>query len=259
MFEHYTEAKTAKLPKWVRLILIASVVLHGLALLAFIIHGWWSIEKLALPKEGVAIAVSAPPPAPPPAKKGSRNPKKKKTNTKKVIKKKPSEMTQSVKLDKPIETAAPDIDSEEYGDPNGSENGVAWSTCTGPACDPNSPLVNAPPPPPPEPVKKEEPKIVPQVALEQQRIAGNKHVVPSDSDKLAIKRAGQSRVVTTVKMCLSSGGTVNRVDMLKSSGYPAYDQKIKSTMRTWKYKPFRVNGKAVPVCTSVTFIYNQKN
>jgi hypothetical protein len=26
----------------------------------------------------------------------------------------------------------------------------------------------------------------------------------------------------------------------------------------WRYKPYNVNGKPVPVCTAVTFIYSQK-
>ena len=47
--------------------------------------------------------------------------------------------------------------------------------------------------------------------------------------------------------------------MLKSTGFPAYDNKILSKMRgEWRYKPYMVNGKAVPVCTAVTFIYSQK-
>ena len=44
-----------------------------------------------------------------------------------------------------------------------------------------------------------------------------------------------------------------------SSGFPAYDQKIQREMRNWKYRPFMVNGKAAPVCTAVTFIYQQKS
>ncbi len=255
MFEHYTEAKQRKLPKWVWLILIVSISIHVIVIMAVVIRGWWQIEKLALPKGGVAIAVSAPPPAPPPAKKGSRHKHKQKTD-KKVVKRKPSETTQPIKLDKPLE--ATDIDSDVEGDPDGDENGVDWLTCTGPACDPNSPLINAPPPPPPPTKHEEPPQIVPQVALEQQRLSGDKNIVPDDSTKLKIKRDGLTRVVTTVKMCLSSGGTVTDLNMLKSSGYPAYDSTIKLTMRRWKYRPFKVNGKAVPVCTSVTFIYNQK-
>ncbi len=257
MFEHYTEAKTKKLPKWVWLILIVSASIHVIVIMAIVIRGWWQIEKLALPKGGVAIAISAPPPAPPPAKKGTRNKNKPKTD-KKVVKRKPSETTQPVKLDKPLE-ATTDIDSDVEGDPDGSENGVAWSTCTGPACDPNSPLINAPPPPPPETKQEEPPQVVPQQAVEQQRLSGDKNIVPDDTTKLAIKRDGLARVVTTVKMCLSSSGSVSKLDLLKSSGYPAYDSLIKSTMRRWKYRPFKVNGKAVPVCTAVTFIYNQKS
>jgi hypothetical protein len=30
-------------------------------------------------------------------------------------------------------------------------------------------------------------------------------------------------------------------------------------MRTWRYRPFMVNGRRVPVCTSVTFIYRQSS
>ena len=26
----------------------------------------------------------------------------------------------------------------------------------------------------------------------------------------------------------------------------------------WRYRPYNVNGKAVPVCTAVTFIYSQR-
>ena len=257
MFEHYTEAKQQHLPRWAYLTLVAAIGLHVLGLGGFWVYGWWKIDKLELPKEGVAIAVSAPPPAPPPAKKGSR--KKKPVDKKVPVKKKPSELTQTVKLDKPVEAQEADIDSDVEGDPDGHEDGVSWSTCTGPACDPNSPLLNNPPPPPPKVEKAEEPQIVPQVALEQQRLSGEKNIKPDDQTKLAIKRDGKTRVVTTVKMCLSGGGTVNKVQMLKSSGYPAYDSQIKSTMRGWKYRPFMVNGRAVPVCTSVTFIYNQRN
>ena len=46
--------------------------------------------------------------------------------------------------------------------------------------------------------------------------------------------------------------------MLKSTGFPAYDSKIQSKIRgEWRYEPYNVNGKAVPVCTAVTFIYSR--
>lgn len=256
MFENYTTSKQKQLPRYAVVAMIISISSLVLALGSFWVYGWWKIVKLELPKEGVAIAVSAPPPAPPPAKKGSK--KKKPVDKKIPVKKKPTDLTQTVKLDKPADSQEADIDSDVEGNPDGHENGVDWSDCTGPACDPNSPLLGDPPPPP-KVEKVEEPQAVPQVALEQQRLSGEKNIKPDDTTKLSIKRDGKTRVLTTVKMCLSAGGVVSKLQMLKSSGYPAYDSQIKSTMRGWKYRPFMVNGRAVPVCTSVTFIYNQRN
>ena len=46
-------------------------------------------------------------------------------------------------------------------------------------------------------------------------------------------------------------------NMLKSTGFGAYDSKIQSEMRSWRYRPYMMNGRAVPVCTAVTFIYSQ--
>ena len=57
-------------------------------------------------------------------------------------------------------------------------------------------------------------------------------------------------------MCLTASGSVKSVKILKRSGFPGWDSKIKGKMRMWKYKPYRVNGKAIPVCTSVTFKYD---
>ena len=45
---------------------------------------------------------------------------------------------------------------------------------------------------------------------------------------------------------------------LKSSGVPDYDKLLVTTiLGTWKYKPVLVNGRPVPICSAVTFIYKQ--
>ena len=64
--------------------------------------------------------------------------------------------------------------------------------------------------------------------------------------------------VAVVKMCLNARGSVDRLAILKTSGYPGYDAKLKAHMQTWQYRPFRVNGKPVRVCTAVTFIYRPR-
>jgi TonB family protein len=109
-----------------------------------------------------------------------------------------------------------------------------------------------PPPPPPRTVK---PHIVPQVALRSLMIRGQRKIVPGLTTKKKIDRSGKRRIIAVVKMCLGTGGRVSRLQVLKSSGFPAYDRKIERTMKMWRYRPFKVNGKAVPVCTAVTFIY----
>src|SRR5947209_4094636 len=90
--------------------------------------------------------------------------------------------------------------------------------------------VAPPPPPPPTP-------------LEGSRIAGEKMISPDDVTKTEIQRSGKDRVIGSFKLCLTIGGDISNVNMLKSTGFPAYDNKILSTIRgTWRYKPYNVNG-----------------
>jgi len=96
-------------------------------------------------------------------------------------------------------------------------------------------------------------------ALDALRIAGDKNILPEDVTKTEISRSGKDRLVGTFKLCLTLEGNISAVNLLKSTGFPAYDSKIQSKIRgEWRYRPFMVNGKPTPVCTAVTFIYNQK-
>ncbi len=116
--------------------------------------------------------------------------------------------------------------------------------------------VGAPPPPPPPPPMP--PQNIPPTLLEGSRIAGDKYIQPTDLTKVAIMQAGRNKLVGSFKLCVTTQGDVMSVSQLKSTGFPDYDQKILTEMRTnWRYRPYLVNGKAVPVCTAVTFIYSQ--
>jgi hypothetical protein len=106
--------------------------------------------------------------------------------------------------------------------------------------------------PPPPPLRNVAPG-----ALEQLRIAGSKLIVPDDPTKTAIQAAGSRRVIGSFKLCVSTDGATD-VSILKSTGIPAYDQTIMSQIRgEWRYRPFVLDGQAVPVCSAVTFIYSQ--
>jgi hypothetical protein len=113
-----------------------------------------------------------------------------------------------------------------------------------------------PPPPPPLPPVA---KVLPTL-LEGYRVAGTKAIVPDDVTKAAISRSGMEKTISAFKLCLAIDGAINSVTILKSSGFAEYDQKIVRTIQgEWKYKPYTVDGKPVPVCTAVTFIYSQKS
>ncbi len=254
MFDNYVGAKTQKRRKWVTVLVSVSVALHVVVVLVLLIRGFWVIDKLSPPKRELALAVAPPPPQPPPPPKAS---KKKKIDKKVVKRVKPKDTTQPVEK----KDDEPDVEIEIIDDDEGVEGGVEGGVAGGVVGGvvggtleglPGGMIEKAPPPPPPQ-----KPKIVPQVAIEQKRIAGEKQIIPDEGTKLQIKRDGKTQIVSTVKMCLSNGGSVSSLKVLKSSGYPNYDRKIQSKMREWKYKPFVVNGKPVPVCTSVTFIYRQ--
>ena len=83
-------------------------------------------------------------------------------------------------------------------------------------------------------------------------------IVPDDVTKTEIQRSGKDKIVGSYKLCISVDGAVTTINQLKSTTFPAYDSKIQREMRSWKYRPYMVNGRAVPVCTAVTFIYSQK-
>ncbi|HLU64838.1 MAG TPA: energy transducer TonB [Kofleriaceae bacterium] len=245
MFDNYVGAKLAKRSKWVSILIGLSIILHAGAGGALVIRSFWVIEKLDPPDTELALAAPPPPPPPPPA--GSSKPK---TEVKKSVKKvKETVQPDQNKKPEPEESAE---DSSDEGVEGGVEGGVAGGVVGGVLGGVEGGVLGgvgeAPPP------KVEEPKIVPQQAIEASRISGEKNIQPPNDVATQISRSGKD-AVGVVKMCLSAGGSVSKLQVLKSTGYPSYDNRIKSKMREWKYKPFRVNGKAVPVCTSVTFIY----
>lgn len=114
-------------------------------------------------------------------------------------------------------------------------------------------LIGPPPPPPTAPAPS---VTVPPSLLESLRVAGSKVIVPDPPTKATMLQSSKTRVVASMKLCIDDKGTVTSVSQLKSSGYPAYDRKITSEMRQWIYNPYKQNGRAVPVCTAVSFIYD---
>ena len=111
---------------------------------------------------------------------------------------------------------------------------------------------------PPVTTPSRPPQNVAPATLEALRISGNKLIEPDSTTKTAIQASGRNRVIGSFKMCLTAEGAVDTVSPLKSTGFPAYDQTIMGRIGAeWRYRPFMLDGRAVPVCTAVTFIFSQ--
>jgi serine/threonine-protein kinase len=121
------------------------------------------------------------------------------------------------------------------------------------------PVVAAVTPPPVAASNAAAPQVIPANALDANRLSGDKNIIPDTATQGAITRAGNDKLVTSYKLCLTAEGAINTVALLKSSGFPAYDDKILATIRKdWRFRPFTVSGKATPVCTAIRFMYQQK-
>jgi TonB family protein len=116
-------------------------------------------------------------------------------------------------------------------------------------------VLTAPPPPPPPAAG---PKVVAPSLLEAQRISGTRDIAPDAKTRAAIVASGKQRAIAVAKVCLDAAGAVARIQVLKASGFPAWDEAIDAGVRAWKFEPFMVDGAAAPVCSAVTFLHNAK-
>lgn len=244
MFGNFTAAQYRKAPPWAGPVLAAAAVLHIVIFVAMWAKTIWDLEQLEKPKVSIDLAVAPPPPPPPPPPPGGAKPRDVQITPKKL---KVKELVQPTKVDKPV-AATPEESGDPAGEEGGEEGGVAGGVAGG--------VVGAPPPPPAPPPA---PQNVPPTMLEGSRIAGDKLIAPDDVTKVEIQRSGKDRIVGSFKLCLTVDGTIDKVSVIKPTGFQAYDTKITNKIRSdWRYRPYVVNGKAVPVCTAVTFIYSQR-
>jgi hypothetical protein len=115
---------------------------------------------------------------------------------------------------------------------------------------------------PPPPSRTTRPPLVlargsKHALVEGKRIAGVKNIVPDDETKSEIAASRVRRVTGAFRVCLDDTGRVESVLPTRSTGFAAYDRKLLAGIWQWAYSPYLVDNTPVPVCTGVTFIYNQ--
>jgi len=113
-------------------------------------------------------------------------------------------------------------------------------------------------PAPPSRTKKRPLVLATSKLLEGKRIAGTKAIIPDDQTKMVIQRSGGGPVVAAFRVCIDEAGAVESVLPIRSSGLASYDAKLLAGIHGWRYSPYMIDDQPVPVCTHVTFIYNQR-
>jgi len=271
MFDAYVsqDANKNRRRRWVGVVVTGSVLAHLVVVIAVMVAGMWKVEKNPYKGNGDILVrtfhagVAAPPPL------GSKQIKKK--QKKQLIKKRLVKNRQPTKQRASLKIEQSDGGGEGPGRPDGKIGGTgddpnaevtSLTACKpGDICGkgiPNVPSVDVITCPGPHPsCKPKRTKIVAANMISGSRISGTSRILPPDAIKARIANEDKTQVVGAVLMCLSSTGGVSKAKMVRSTGYNAYDQKILHNVRRWRYRPYKVNGTAVPVCTSITFVYRQ--
>ena len=93
--------------------------------------------------------------------------------------------------------------------------------------------------------------------MSARRVSGDVLIHPTDKVKTAIQRAGLRSVVGSFTLCINANGEVDEVIPDRPTGIPSYDHDLIEGIKTWKYRPYTRQGKAIPVCTGAAFVYSQ--
>lgn len=106
-----------------------------------------------------------------------------------------------------------------------------------------------PSPTPPAPAAQ---SVAPN-ALERLRLTGTKQIEPDATTRAEMIAAGRLSVLASIRLCVNARGRVSSTTLHKSSGFPAYDQRILREAGRWTYRPYLIAKTPVDVCTNVSF------
>ena len=268
LFAHLLTPPTRR--RWPRVVIGLSILGHAGVLAGLIAAGMWQIDKLRLERTAVVTASSfgipgpaAAPAALPPAVRRRESPSTT-TQKRRVAVAQPVDDAQ-------IEQSIDDGGGDPAGSDDGGDDGVpggvgsigAPGLCAKPPCDVATGGLTVLPTcenggKTGKECEAHETSILDPDVIDKLRTEGNTQIQPPDAVKNAIRSGGKSEVSALIKLCLDSGGDVASLKVVKSTAYPAYDQRLVDEMHDWKYRPYSVGGQPVPVCGMVTFVFRLK-
>jgi serine/threonine-protein kinase len=209
-------------------------------------------KTIERPAAAAVVAAVAPTPAPASAPAAAPTPRKVGRSAAAD-----SDEIASVKTEKPAATSK----SARVEPTVASVSAPSEAPALPPAPTPPPAPVEAPKPavavqqPAPQPASTEAPRLIAPGVLKSLRVSGGDQIDAPDLVQAQMVRDEHKKTSATVKVCVGTGGEVSSASMLKSSGYPAFDERILNGVRAFRYKSYTVEGRAVPVCSAVMFIY----
>ena len=234
-FESFLTQDKSKPKKWRRVTYTLSLALHGALLLAGTIWSFWHVDEISPPSVTVTFLAAAPPPPPPPPP-----PKKKKSEVKpkvptEIVQPKPNQIVQP--KEKP-----PEPEEEDDGVEGGVEGGVVGGVVGG--------TVGA------------EPSTGPVMVAPAVGIGNRKCDMVNDPQYKprlppALNRAGMV-VWGMFKVCVSAQGAVEKVTVIKPAD-PLVNDDWMAKLKACPYRPYSVNGRAVPFCHPVRLEVRSQN
>ena len=243
MFESFVESR--KKPFRARALgVTASILIHGGGLALVLFLSLFYVDELPEPPVTVTFFSAPPPPPPPPPPAAPKAIPRPKTAlappTPKPNEVQPPDKPPPVQPKKDDEPKVPSW--AEGGKEGGSEDGVEGGLDTGA-------------PRPPE--KKAEPKkqAPAQPAFVRQQVVEKLKISGEMPEYLPAARMAKVEGVIMVRLCLKADGTVDPAETRIIKSLSALDEEVLSKVKTWRYKPYVVDGVATPVCFPARFVF----
>lgn len=107
------------------------------------------------------------------------------------------------------------------------------------------------------PAGKPAPVQVAPELVEGRRLSGTTMIIPNDGTKEEMANRGVIETTASFELCLDAAGVPVSARRMSSTCFPRYDETIRTTMLTWRYSPYTIDGVATEVCTGVNFLYKQ--
>ena len=211
--------------------LALALAMHAVMLVAAVVHAGWRVDEISPPTQPI-ILTTFPAPPPPAGSTEPQRPRRRKVKRRGG----PSRSWCSRRTDRPATRRAGSARHGVRATDEPGEGSGKGPPCEGASCD------GAPPPP--------TTFVAPNVASGQ--LAIDPHAEPYRV-KLppALNRAGM-RLWLLAKICVRSDGQVERVSLIRGAD-GTLDPLVLAMLKTWRYRPYSVNGRPVPFCTNVRY------